>query len=257
MRSTSALSDPSTMARMFDVDDMITHGFSQADIIDEAPEYITILVESSPLDDPSYRVTRLPNQSEAPLAHDAETNIDQKPIPMDSQRPDDVSPEVMQARIEKARREAEILKDRIKRKKDEMAANKASATRTPLLGKWESSGIASLRLSFPDDPGKTWDCDFAIVEKCAAPMTLGKAFLDATEVFTRFSHRLTKGALHMKRTIVGGFKKIRKLMLMKNARQKLGCQIDGDLVFAIADSGSDIDLVSREYAQFRGWDITT
>ncbi|KAK6079241.1 hypothetical protein SCUP234_05794 [Seiridium cupressi] len=61
----------------------------------------------------------------------------------------------------------------------------------------------------------------------------------------------------MKRTIVGGFKKIWKLMLMENARQKLGCQIDGDLVFAIADSGSDLDLVSREYAQFRGWDITT
>lgn len=37
------------------------------------------------------------------------------------QRPTDVSPEAMQARIQQARREAETLKDRIKRKKDELA----------------------------------------------------------------------------------------------------------------------------------------
>ena len=33
----------------------------------------------------------------------------------------DVSPDQMQARIQQARREAEILKERIKRKKDELA----------------------------------------------------------------------------------------------------------------------------------------
>lgn len=33
----------------------------------------------------------------------------------------DVSPEAMQSRIQSARREAETLKDRIKRKKDELA----------------------------------------------------------------------------------------------------------------------------------------
>ena len=40
---------------------------------------------------------------------------------MDVGRPNDVSPEAMQARIQQARREAETLKDRIKRKKDELA----------------------------------------------------------------------------------------------------------------------------------------
>jgi hypothetical protein len=40
---------------------------------------------------------------------------------MDPGRPSDVSPEAMQARIQQARREAETLKDRIKRKKDELA----------------------------------------------------------------------------------------------------------------------------------------
>jgi guanine nucleotide-binding protein G(I)/G(S)/G(T) subunit beta-1 len=40
---------------------------------------------------------------------------------MNSAGPSDVSPEAMQARIQQARREAESLKDRIKRKKDELA----------------------------------------------------------------------------------------------------------------------------------------
>lgn len=38
-----------------------------------------------------------------------------------SQDQNDVSPEAMQARIQLARREAETLKDKIKRKKDELA----------------------------------------------------------------------------------------------------------------------------------------
>jgi hypothetical protein len=40
---------------------------------------------------------------------------------MNSQGASDVSPEAMQARIQQARREAETLKDRIKRKKDELS----------------------------------------------------------------------------------------------------------------------------------------
>jgi hypothetical protein len=42
-------------------------------------------------------------------------------ITMNSQGNNDVSPEAMQSRIQQARREAETLKDRIKRKKDDLA----------------------------------------------------------------------------------------------------------------------------------------
>jgi guanine nucleotide-binding protein G(I)/G(S)/G(T) subunit beta-1 len=42
-------------------------------------------------------------------------------LTMNSSSANDVSPEAMQARIQQARREAETLKDRIKRKKDELA----------------------------------------------------------------------------------------------------------------------------------------
>lgn len=56
---------------------------------------------------------------------------------MDSQRPNDVSPEAMQARIQQARREAEGLKDRIKRKKDELAdTSRKSFSRPPHRSSW-------------------------------------------------------------------------------------------------------------------------
>lgn len=60
---------------------------------------------------------------EPPIAHPTLPPSPSKPsmTAMDSQRPNDVSPEAMQARIQQARREAETLKDRIKRKKDELA----------------------------------------------------------------------------------------------------------------------------------------
>lgn len=54
---------------------------------------------------------------------------------MDASRQNDVSPEAMQARIQQARREAETLKDRIKRKKDELAdTTRELSLLTPLVG---------------------------------------------------------------------------------------------------------------------------
>lgn len=43
----------------------------------------------------------------------------------------EVSPEAMQSRIQQARREAETLKDRIKRKKDELADTTRELPRKP------------------------------------------------------------------------------------------------------------------------------
>ena len=61
---------------------------------------------------------------------------------MNSQGANDVSPEAMQARIQQARREAETLKDRIKRKKDELS----DTTRTSSI---DFSTVASHPHSLP------------------------------------------------------------------------------------------------------------
>jgi hypothetical protein len=60
---------------------------------------------------------------------------------------------------------------------------------------FQALGTTSLDLSFGSASGKTWKCEFAIVEKCAAPITLGRTFLDAAEVFKKFRHLLKKAAL--------------------------------------------------------------
>lgn len=121
---------------------------------------------------------------------------------------------------------------------------------------FQALGTASLDLSFDGSSGKTWRCEFAIVEKCAAPITLGKAFLDAAEIFTRFRHRLVKAALNVRGKVGEGLKKAWRLMLMDSPRQKIACHLDGELALATADSGSDIDLVSGLYAQSHGWQVT-
>lgn len=48
----------------------------------------------------------------------------------------DVSPEAMQTRIQQARREAENLKDRIKRKKDDLADGTRESPPSMLLNSW-------------------------------------------------------------------------------------------------------------------------
>jgi guanine nucleotide-binding protein G(I)/G(S)/G(T) subunit beta-1 len=53
----------------------------------------------------------------------------------------DVSPEAMQGRIQQARREAETLKDRIKRKKDDLADTTRKSTHLPS----HESGLAHVR----------------------------------------------------------------------------------------------------------------
>ncbi len=65
---------------------------------------------------------------------------------MDSQRQNEVSPEAMQARIQQARREAETLKDRIKRKKDELADTSRQSSIAP------SSRRVHARLTVPPLP---------------------------------------------------------------------------------------------------------
>ncbi|KAI1112551.1 hypothetical protein F5Y14DRAFT_266867 [Nemania sp. NC0429] len=119
-----------------------------------------------------------------------------------------------------------------------------------------SQGTTSVNISFPDDPDKTWRCIFAVVDRCAAPMVLGKSFLDMTEIFTRFKHRLLKAELEVENTIAHGSEKLWRLMLMENSNQKMKCMIDGRMALANADTGSDIDLVSLEYARCRGWEVT-
>ncbi|KAI1170637.1 hypothetical protein F4777DRAFT_105571 [Nemania sp. FL0916] len=112
-----------------------------------------------------------------------------------------------------------------------------------------SVGETSLKVAFPDNPLKTWQCKFAVMPNCPEGLVFGDHFLrTVTETITKFRHRLKKAISTLA-------KRTWRLLHMQYPRQKLECFINSSPVLANADTGSDVDLVSLNYAKLRGWDI--
>jgi hypothetical protein len=114
---------------------------------------------------------------------------------------------------------------------------------------FSSIGEVVADVAFPDEPSKIWrNCRFSVVENCAAAVIMGDAFLRSTETLTRFRHRL-------KRLATSSLKNLWRLCYMDVPRRLLSCSVDGRVASAAADTGSDIDLVSYDYARRRQWFI--
>ncbi|KAK4032542.1 hypothetical protein C8A01DRAFT_20385 [Parachaetomium inaequale] len=93
--------------------------------------------------------------------------------------------------------------------------------------------------------------DCLVLPKCAHDLILGDAFLRATETLTKFKHRISTTLRSL------GTKLLRRLNYMgtnaDEGRRQLWGYLDGELVAALPDSGSDIMAVSAEYARRRGF----
>ncbi|KAH8588324.1 hypothetical protein B0O99DRAFT_639521 [Bisporella sp. PMI_857] len=111
---------------------------------------------------------------------------------------------------------------------------------------FRSLGETTMEVSFPDDSSRIRQT-FAVVKNCAAALVIGDPFLRMTETLTKFRYRLKK-AIHT-------VKQCWRLCYMDVPYRQISCSIDGHSVFANADTGSEIDLVSLEYANRRGWHI--
>lgn len=115
---------------------------------------------------------------------------------------------------------------------------------------FQSVGEAFASVAFPGEPSKVWRmCRFAVVKKCATPLIMGDDFLRMTETLTKFRHRLQK--------VVGRAKKLWRVCYLDAPRRMLNCLVGGQQVMASADTGSDVDLVSLDYARKRKWQIQT
>ncbi|KAJ9608351.1 hypothetical protein H2200_007339 [Cladophialophora chaetospira] len=114
---------------------------------------------------------------------------------------------------------------------------------------FDALGEVVVDVTFPSEPCKIWrGCRFAVVEKCAAAVIFGDAFLRATETLTKFRSRLKKTSAYLPR-------KLWRICYMDAPLRQLSCAIDHRSVRANADTGSDVDLVSAEYAKSRAWRI--
>lgn len=112
---------------------------------------------------------------------------------------------------------------------------------------FRSLGETTMEVSFLDDPSKKIWQTFTLFQNCAAPLVIGDPFLRMTETLTKFRYRLKKVTCTVKRCW--------RVCYMDVPRRQLSCAIDGHSVFANADTGSEIDLVSLEYANQCGWHI--
>lgn len=118
---------------------------------------------------------------------------------------------------------------------------------------FSSMGTTRLQLSFTDDPAQKWICSFDVVDTLACPLILGSRFLDLAQIFKDYTHRLVKKTLSFVHGL--GNKKIFKFMHMGSPRQKLGCHLDAELVFADVDSGSHLNFVSPDLVELHGWEV--
>ncbi|KAJ4416618.1 hypothetical protein N0V82_006627 [Gnomoniopsis sp. IMI 355080] len=120
---------------------------------------------------------------------------------------------------------------------------------------FRSLGATRLDVSLADDRTKQWTCSFDVVETLAAPLVLGSQFLEMTGTLKDFAHRLVKKAMSFVRDV--GHKTVYTFMHMGSPRQKLGCLLDSELVFADVDSGSHLNFVSPDLVKLQGWNVTS
>jgi hypothetical protein len=113
---------------------------------------------------------------------------------------------------------------------------------------FQSLGEAIVSVSFPGECVNALDCRFSVVKTCTAPLIMGDSFLRATETLTKYRHRL-------ERIVTSSMKKYWRLCYAGVPRRRLSCFVDFKSVQANADTGSDVDLVSRAYAFQRGWKV--
>ncbi|KAI4679075.1 uncharacterized protein J4E88_006367 [Alternaria novae-zelandiae] len=87
-------------------------------------------------------------------------------------------------------------------------------------------------------------CHFNVFDRLALPVLIGMTFLQATETITRYTSRMVDLPTTWKRSL--------RLCAVGNATNQVACTIDGRAVSAAADTGSEIALVSGEYAMKHG-----
>lgn len=88
---------------------------------------------------------------------------------------------------------------------------------------------------------------FYVFKTLAAPLIMGMAFLQVTETLSRYRDRLIEQEVPQTSFL--------RLYSIDTPRRHLPCRLNDDLVLANADSGSDLDLVSAEYAESHAWQI--
>lgn len=90
-------------------------------------------------------------------------------------------------------------------------------------------------------------CVFHVFNSLAVPLIMGMQFLEKTETLSKYHDRLVEELVPTRQGIMVNF--------IGRPLKSLVCQLDGCNGLAVADTGSDLDLISDNYARSRGFAI--
>lgn len=110
-------------------------------------------------------------------------------------------------------------------------------------------GEVELDWAFPDKPQDVQSIVFKVYDALAAGVhvVVGKGFLEKTQTLTKFASRLVERT-RLPTTLP-------RLMHLTPSTTHMRIYVDSILAYACADTGSELDLISPNYAQARGFEI--
>ena len=104
-----------------------------------------------------------------------------------------------------------------------------------------SRGIVRLKCAFALGERCLTRQSFHVIDNLVVPVIIGKKFLDISETMTSNQHRLEAVWISAKKAF--------RVMHLNRPRQLVRCYVNGKLVHANPDSGSEVDLMSPFYAR--------
>lgn len=91
-----------------------------------------------------------------------------------------------------------------------------------------------------------WIVNFHVLEKCVHPVILGRRFLVSTKSLNEFSYRIQKKQVDCARN---------RLCFLGPTDTKTRGSLNGHRAWALADTGSDVMVVSPTFAERLGMNI--
>lgn len=108
-------------------------------------------------------------------------------------------------------------------------------------------GRTTANCCFAKDPMVELRCWFYVFQQLISPLIMGMAFLEETQTLERYRHRLEIRMIPRALPL--------QLCSLDYPRRRLYCLADSQPKLANADTGSELDLMSLEYVQKRGFTV--
>jgi gag-polyprotein putative aspartyl protease len=108
-------------------------------------------------------------------------------------------------------------------------------------------GQVQLEWSFEGDASSVYSVTFNILENCPDDVILGNAFLQQTLTLTTYRHRISYQQIPTKQRY--------RIHTIGTPSQHLPGYVDYNKVSAFADTGSELNLMSEDYARGLGYEI--